>query len=99
MLAQQRLEARLVERHPAVGQRGELRLVDVDAEDLEAELGHAGGMGGTEVAGAEDGEAQGHAGSPRKRERSERLVTVLMAAGYRARPFPAVRAAADTLDA
>ena len=59
MGTQQRLQAWLEERQPAGGQRGDLLGVDVEAEDLVAELGHAGGVGGAEVAGADHRHPQG----------------------------------------
>ena len=62
VLAQQGLEVRLVERGAALGERGDLLLVHVHADDVEAELGHGGRVRRTEVAGAEDAEAQGHGG-------------------------------------
>ena len=52
-LAQQLVEPGLVEGHLAVRQHLDLALVDVEAEDIEAELGHADGVGRAEVAGAE----------------------------------------------
>ena len=45
-----------------LGRSGDLVRVDVDAEHVVTELGHARGVGGAEVAGADDGEAEGHAG-------------------------------------
>ena len=59
-------EPRLVEGDLAAGQGGDLVGVDVDTEDVVAGLGHRGGVGGTEVAGADDGDPQGlaHAGQP-----------------------------------
>ena len=54
VLAQQRFEPGLVERGLAALQGGDLRGVDVDADDLEAEVGHSRRMDGTEVAGAND---------------------------------------------
>jgi hypothetical protein len=62
VLLQQWLEVGLVERGVAVGEHLDLRLVDVLRQHLEAELGHGGRVRGAEVAGAEDGEAQGHVG-------------------------------------
>ena len=59
VLAQQLLEAGLEERHVAGGQRVDLACVDVDAEHVVAELGHADGVGGAEVAGADDGDPRG----------------------------------------
>ncbi len=61
-LLQQRLEVRLVERDPAVAEQLDLLGVHVHADDVEAELGHAGGVGGAEVAGAENADAEGHDG-------------------------------------
>ena len=52
-LAQELIEAGLVERHLAVRQHGHFALVNVEAEHLEAELGHADGVRRAEVAGAE----------------------------------------------
>jgi len=57
VLAEQGLEARLVERHLAVGQLGNLGCIDVEAEHLEAELRHAHSVRGAEVAGAQHGQA------------------------------------------
>ena len=56
--AQQLGEAGLEERQPPVGELVDLGLVDVQAEDLVAQLGHAGGVRGTEIAGAEHGDAR-----------------------------------------
>jgi hypothetical protein len=56
-LGQQFRQARLEEGHPARVERVDLRLVRVHAEDVEAQDGHADGMGGTQIAGAYDGEA------------------------------------------
>jgi hypothetical protein len=60
VLAEQRLQVGLEERDPTLRQGGDLLVDDVHAEDLEAELGHARGMGGAEVAGAEHADAEGH---------------------------------------
>src|SRR5690606_13053806 len=51
VLAQQRLEVGLVERHPALLQRSDLGLVDVHAEHFESEFGHTRRMCRAEVAG------------------------------------------------
>ncbi len=56
VLAQQRFEPWLEERHLARGQRGDLALVDVETEYVEAQLGHADGVGGAEVTGSENSE-------------------------------------------
>ncbi len=54
VLGQQRLEVRLVERHPACGQCLDLGRVDVDSDDVEAELGHPRGVHRAQVAGSYD---------------------------------------------
>ncbi len=54
MSAEQLGQPWLVEGQAALGERGDLLRVVVDADHLEAELGHAGSVGGTEVAGADD---------------------------------------------
>ena len=58
-------QPRLVERDLAAGQGGDLLGVDVDPEDVVAGLGHRRGVGGTEVAGADDGDPQGLAHAAR----------------------------------
>ena len=61
VLLQQRLEAHLEDvRLPGV-QRLDPIGVDVDADDLVAELGHAGGMRRPQVVGADDTHPQSHA--------------------------------------
>jgi acyl-CoA hydrolase len=47
-----------------MGQQVDLGLVDIHPEDLVAELGHAGRVGGSQVAGPEDGEPDGHGDPP-----------------------------------
>src|SRR5699024_7741037 len=49
-------QSRLVERDPPVDQGLDLRGVDVDAQDLVPQGGHAHGMGGPEISGADHGE-------------------------------------------
>src|SRR5262249_54538991 len=58
-LAQQRLQARLVERQPPGFQRADPRRVDIHAEDAEPERGEAGGGRGAQVPGAEHGDPPG----------------------------------------
>ena len=53
VVAQHLSQPGLVERDVAGGQFRDLAGVDVDADDLVAEFGHAGGMGGAEVTRAE----------------------------------------------
>ena len=55
-------QAGLEERHLAGAQQLDLGLVDVVADDLEAQFGHAGGVGGAEISGADDAESQSHRG-------------------------------------
>ena len=50
------VEARLEERGPAGAQQLDLARVDVDAEDLVPEVGHAGRVNCSEVSGSEDGQ-------------------------------------------
>ena len=59
-LAQQRLEPRLEERNLTGRESADLRLVDVDAEHVEPELGHADRVGRAEVTRAEDREPWSH---------------------------------------
>ena len=61
--SQHLLEPRLVERRCTGGEGGDLVGVGVDAEHLEPEVGHAGGMHGAQVPGADDRQSQGHAAS------------------------------------
>jgi hypothetical protein len=61
LLAQQRFEPGLVERDLTGAEQLDLGSVDVHAEHLEAELGHADRVGRPEVSSAEDGEAVRHA--------------------------------------
>ena len=49
VLGQQLGQPGLEERHLALGQPRDLGLVDVDTDDLVAELGHGRGVGGTEI--------------------------------------------------
>jgi hypothetical protein len=58
-LGEQLGQARLEERYLPRGEFADLPFVDVHAQDLEAQDGHADRMGGTEVAGADDGEPGG----------------------------------------
>ncbi len=60
MPGEQFLQARLVHRHPALGEHLHLAGFDVESQDLEPQLGHGCGMGGAEVTGADDGELQRH---------------------------------------
>ncbi|CAB4877793.1 unannotated protein [freshwater metagenome] len=53
-------EAGLVEGHRAGLQDRDLGRVDIDPDDLVAELGHAGRVGRAEVAGTDDGQSQSH---------------------------------------
>ena len=54
------VELGLVERDLTAPQFGQLRRVDVDADDVMAELGHARGVRRPKVAGADDRYAKGH---------------------------------------
>ncbi len=55
VFGQQCAQAGLVERDVAAGELGHLARVDVDPDDLMPEFRHSDGVGGTQVAGAEDG--------------------------------------------
>jgi hypothetical protein len=55
--AQDRFEARFVERQLTCGQPSDLVGVHVDTEHLEAQFGHAGRMSGAQVASADHGQA------------------------------------------
>ena len=52
-------QAGLVERRATLAQRLDLLRVDVDADDVVAQLGHARGVDGTEVAAADDADPHG----------------------------------------
>ena len=54
VLAEQLREPGLVEGHPPFGERSDLVGVEVDPDDVETELGHAGCMSRSEVPGADD---------------------------------------------
>ena len=56
MGAQQLGQAGFVEGHLAAGQALDLGRVHVHAEDLEAQLGHAGGVRGAQIARADHGQ-------------------------------------------
>ncbi len=55
VVAQHLRQSGLVERDVAAGEFGDLAGVDVDADDLVAQLGHPGGMCCAEVSGTEHG--------------------------------------------
>ena len=55
VVAQHLSQTRLVERNVACRQLGDLARVDVDADDIVPEFGHACGMGSAKVTRAEDG--------------------------------------------
>jgi hypothetical protein len=66
MLAQQIFEAGLEHGRGALLQLADLLRHHVEAQDLETQLGHGGGMGGAEVAEANHGDlGRGHTGAPR----------------------------------
>src|SRR5699024_5454687 len=54
------LEAGLVEGRDAGLERRDALGVDVEADDVVAELGHGGGVHGAEVSDSDDGESGGH---------------------------------------
>src|SRR5699024_4282257 len=58
--AQDLLEAGLVEGRDAGLERRDALGVDVEADDVVAELGHGGGVHGAEVSDSDDGESGGH---------------------------------------
>jgi hypothetical protein len=60
----QRRQPRFIERQLARCQGVNAGSVHVDAQHIEAELSHAGGMCGTEIAGAEHSEASCHCTHP-----------------------------------
>jgi len=67
VLGEQLGQPRFVERDLAGAQPVDLRRVDVQADDLVAELDHAHGMGGAQITGADDGQPRpvvGHVAIP-----------------------------------
>ncbi len=68
-------QAGLEERRDPRIERRDLRLVDVDADDIVPELGHRGRVDGAEVAGADDGDAHASSlwGSPGELAPSRRV--------------------------
>jgi hypothetical protein len=56
VLAEQFGQARLEERHLALGQPADLLLVDVQADDVEAQVDHAHRVGRAEVARSDNGQ-------------------------------------------
>ena len=67
-LLEQLRQAGLEERHAPVVQPADLTGVDVDADDLVADDGHADGMGGAEVPGADHADALGGDGAVTRAE-------------------------------
>ena len=55
VLRQQLSQPGLVERNVTAGELGDLARVDIDPDDLVSQFRHSDGVGGTQVAGAEDG--------------------------------------------
>src|SRR2546429_226858 len=88
VLAQQLVQAGLVERHLAGGQLGDLRLVRVQAEDLVAHLREAHRVRGTEVAGAEEGQPRAlGAGRRADRQRDLQGLVVRVRDGHAGSPL------------
>ena len=55
VVSQQLSQTGLVKGNVAAGELGDLTRVDVDPDDLVSQFRHSDGVGGTEIAGAEDG--------------------------------------------